>query len=97
VSQPNTSFKAEAVGEGFSPVGRWKKHFEPGELTIFEELLGDALPEFGYPMETKADKKRRVGLRMLRAQYRAFFDAKLFLRTRTPLGRLLVTRDLSRL
>jgi Sulfotransferase family len=96
VSQPNTSFKAEAVGEGFSPVGRWKKHFTPGELTMFEDLLGDALPEFGYTQETKAERGR-VSLRMVRAQYRAFFDAKLYLRTRTPLGRLLVTRDLSRL
>jgi hypothetical protein len=96
VSQPNTSFKAEAVDDGFSPVGRWKKHFTPGELATFEELLGEALPELGYTVETKA-RKRSASLRMLRAQYRAFFDAKLYLKTRTPIGRLLVTRDLSRL
>jgi len=96
VSQPNTSFKAEAEGDGFNPVQRWKKHFAPAELAIFEELLGDALPQFGYARETKVEKKS-IGLRMLRAQYLAFFDAKLYLRTRTPLGRMLVTRDLSRL
>jgi hypothetical protein len=36
-----------------------------------------------------------LGLRAFRAQYRAYFEAKFCLRTRTPLGRFLVTGDLS--
>lgn len=96
VSQPNTSFRAEAASDGFSPVGRWKKHYTPEELETFEELVGDGLTEFGYARETKV-QRRRMSLRLLRAEYRALFDGKLYLKTRTQLGRLLVNSDLSRL
>ena len=96
VSQPNTSFKAEAVDDGFSPVGRWKKHYTPEELATFEELVGDGVTEFGYAREMKV-QRRRMSLRLLRAEYRALFDAKLYLKTKTPLGRVLVTSNLSRL
>ena len=32
---------------------------------------------------------------MMRSAYQAYFDAKLYLKAKTPLGKLLVTRDLS--
>jgi hypothetical protein len=31
----------------------------------------------------------------MRAIYRTYFDSKLYLKAKTPLGKLLVTRDLS--
>ncbi len=94
MSEPNTSFKAESEADGFSPVGRWKKHYSAEEIIMFEELLSEGLHEFGYSPQA-AGGKRRLSLRMLRAQYRAFFSAKFHARTRAPLGRFFVTRDLS--
>ena len=37
----------------------------------------------------------RPALRRMRLIYRKYFDSKLFLKAKTPLGKLLVTRDLS--
>jgi hypothetical protein len=94
VSEPNTSFKAESQDGRFSPVGRWKNHYSSEQIEVFEELLGEGLRDFGYSPQTPA-RKIRSSLWMMRAQYRAWFSAKFYARTRTPLGRLLVTRDLS--
>jgi hypothetical protein len=93
VNQPNTSFKGESE-EGFNPVERWKKHYTPEEIEMFEELLGDGLRDLGYPLHSPA-RKRRIGIAVLRAQYRAWFRAKFYARTRTPLGRFFVTENLS--
>jgi hypothetical protein len=95
VGQPNTSFREESEDGAFNPVGRWRKLYSPEEAVKFEELAGQGLREFGYPLEATAGPGK-LGVRALRAQYRAFFDAKFFIRTQTPLGRVLVTRDLSR-
>src|SRR5579872_1354612 len=94
VSEPNTSFKEESKDSGFSPIGRWRKFYSAEELAMFEGLVGNALEEFGYPLEMK-DTRRGLALAAMRAQYSALFRSKFYLRTRTPMGRFLVTRDLS--
>jgi hypothetical protein len=95
VSAPNTSFGSEDV-DHFNPVGRWRGGFTEDELVMFESLVGATLAENGYELATKKrDVLNRTDLQVMRAVYRAYFDAKLFLKTKTPLGRLLVTRDLS--
>ena len=94
VSEPNTSFKTESA-DGLSPVGRWKKHYTPEQIELFEELLGDGLRDLGY-CPSGPVRKRPISLGIMRAQYRASFSAKLYARARTPLGRLFVTRDLSK-
>ncbi len=91
VSQPNTSFKGE---HGFIPIGRWKNFFSPEESAIFEELVGETLDELGYERSTK--RKASLGLNFFHAQYRTFFESKFYLRSKTPLGRLFITRDLSK-
>jgi hypothetical protein len=95
VSRPNTSFKEERGSAGFTPVGRWKKFYSPEELSKVEELLGRSLKEFGYKPSEKADSESSAWS-FFRAQYRAWFEAKHYLRTKTPLGRVLVSRDLSK-
>src|SRR5207245_2689577 len=50
VRRPYTSFESSA--EGFSPVGRWKRQYTPGELANFEALVGDCLEETGYLLVT---------------------------------------------
>jgi hypothetical protein len=95
VSAPNSSF-GDASGEDFNPSGRWKTGYSPEELEMFERLVGRTLEENGYELATAAHKKlNRTDLRWMRAAYRAYFDMKLYLKTKTPLGPLMVTRDLS--
>jgi hypothetical protein len=96
VSEPNTSFKRQSTDGKFSPVGRWKRGFSPENLVMFEALVGQTLEELGYPLAT-TDRSQldRPALRRMRLIYRKYFDSKLFLKAKTPLGKLLVTRDLS--
>ena len=95
VSAPNTSFGGGAT---FNPVGRWRAGFSDEELLVFESLVGSTLVQNGYELATKnPGALQRSDLELLAATYRTYFDSKLFLKSRTPLGRWFVTRDLSRL
>jgi hypothetical protein len=95
VSEPNTSFKGQSTDGKFSPVGRWKRGFSPENLVMFETLVGQTLEELGYPLATTdCSQLDRPALRRMRLIYRKYFDSKLFLKAKTPLGKLLVTRDL---
>jgi hypothetical protein len=96
VSRPNSSFQEQSGSAGFSPIGRWKKLFSQHEGTMFESLVGPSLRELGYECSEQA-KHEKLNVSLFRAQYEAFFKGKFYLKTRTPLGRYLVTRDLSRM
>jgi Sulfotransferase family len=95
VSAPNTSFDS-GIPEDFNPIGRWRSGYSAEELAVFEGLVGRTLEETGYALATK-DRAVRGGsdLRLMRSMYRTYFDTKLYLKAKTPLGKLLVTRDLS--
>jgi hypothetical protein len=100
VSAPNSSFKERASkGEpshAFNPSGRWRKGFTPENLSVFEGLVGGTLKELGYELGTTDESiLERADLKRTRALYRLFFDTKLYLKANTPLGQLMVTRDLS--
>jgi hypothetical protein len=88
VSAPNTAFK----DENRSPVGRWKTDFPEEELETLEGLIGEGLKQLGYGLGTK--RSRRPGLAAMRAAYRLYFDTKLYVKHRTPIGKLLVTHEL---
>lgn len=90
VGRPNTSFKEE--GGEFSPVARWKRA-AAGEVAALEQLVGMYLRELGY--ECTSSHKENSRSTAFRQQYRAYFESKFCLRAKTPLGRFLVTRDLS--
>lgn len=96
VSRPNTSFEEEHLTGKFSPIGRWKRFYSPEEVAMFEDLVGDRLQQFGYARETNPSAER-LRASILRTQYRAVFDTKLYLRTKVPWARFLITSDLSRL
>jgi len=54
------------------------------------------LKDLGYPLATTDAKKlNRPELRRMRSAYKKYFDSKLYLKAKTPLGKLLVTKDLS--
>lgn len=95
VSNPNTSFGGEG-DSSFNPVGRWRDGYSEDELAMFECLVGRELEENGYKLATKdRDALKRNDLSFMRVAYRTYFETKLYLKAKTPLGRLLVTRDLS--
>jgi hypothetical protein len=99
VNAPNSSF-GDASGKDFNPSGRWKTGYSAEELAMFEALVGRTLKENGYELasahnENNPEKLERTDLQMMRAAYRAYFDMKLYLKAKTPLGPLMVTRDLS--
>ncbi len=96
VSEPNSSFKNEAKGGAFNPVARWKEKFSPVQLRKFEGLVGRTLEELGYPLATKDRSLLESSeLKSMRATYRAYFNSKLWLKAKTPLAKLMVTKDLS--
>ena len=95
VSAPNTSFQ-DGSSEAFHPAGRWKNGYPQENLEMFEGLVGGTLEELGYELGTN-DRSvlDRVSLKRMRTAYRTYFDGKLYLKAKTPLGKLLVTRDMS--
>ncbi len=95
VRAPNTSFEGE-TGENFNAVGRWRSGYSAEELAMFEGLVGRTLEENGYELaNTDRDALNRSDLKLMRAMYHTYFNGKLFMKAKTPLGRWLVTRDLS--
>ncbi|HEY1678894.1 MAG TPA: sulfotransferase [Candidatus Sulfotelmatobacter sp.] len=93
VSEPNTSFAGEA---NFDPIERWKSGYSKEELAMFEALVGKTLTENGYALVvTENHLAHRASVNLMRTSYTSYFRSKLFLKTKTPLGRWLVTRDLS--
>ncbi len=92
VSEPNSSFAAS--GGGFHPVGRWRESISAPEVATLEGMIGDTLEDLGYPLATP-DLRPYGHLKRLRRNYRRYFDFKLWLKSRTPAGRFLVTKDLS--
>jgi hypothetical protein len=100
VSAPNTSFWQAPLGKGsdgsFNPIGRWREGYSAEELAMLEGLVGDTLQEAGYNLaSTSQNARHRADLTIMRATYRSYFDMKLYLKAKTPLGRVLVSRDLS--
>jgi hypothetical protein len=95
VSEPNTSFKDTSDGE-FNPLERWRKQLTGEHLAMFEGLVGNTLEELGYTLgTTNRSLLKRADLKVMRALYQRYFDSKLWLKARTPLGKMLVTKDLS--
>lgn len=84
VSEPNTSFGAEAGR--FDPVERWRTKMSSGELADFEALVGDRLEELGYPLVARGQTSNLRTMR-LRATYLSMFPVKHWAKTHTLLGR----------
>jgi len=96
VSEPNSSFRNESELGKFHPVARWKAALSEDRLRDLECLVGDTLSNLGYERITsESDTPNRGALKRMRAQYRAYFNGKWILKTKTPLGRVFGFRDLS--
>ena len=74
----------------------WEARFDPQLLPTFEALVGDLLEDLGYPLATTNRRLlQQSNLKRKRAIYQKYFDAKLWLKSKTPLRQLLITNDLS--
>jgi hypothetical protein len=96
VSSPNTIWKEESGAASFSPINRWKTKLTPSEIADLEVLIGDGLEEFGYSLSEKRASSSRLNptLILMRLFYPGYFDAKLFLQSKTVLGRIAKGRRL---
>ena len=92
VSDPNTSFRSNEKGK-FNPVGRWRMQFPADALLEFESLVGTSLKDLGYQLGSAASNGNHFSGR--RAAYQALYGTKLWLKRNTPLGRWLISDDLS--
>lgn len=93
VSEPNTSFQPGAEKPTFNPVGRWRDGYSKEELETLERCVGPLLKELGYPLETVHSESDFNCHSLVRILYDSFFELKLQLKSRTPLGRLFVNID----
>jgi hypothetical protein len=96
VLEPNSSFEAGSSGEDFNPVARWRQALAQQDVNRLEFLIGSTVRELGYPAEAvQPSKSERARLLNMRERYRKYFDFKFWLKTRTPIGKWFVTKDLS--
>jgi LPS sulfotransferase NodH len=95
VTDPNTSFQPGSDNKNFNPVGRWRKNFAPQQLAVFEGLAGETLENLGYELATKGLQSRTPGWKGMRSVYEGMFNSKLWLKQNTPLGKILISDDLS--
>ncbi|MGH9325235.1 MAG: sulfotransferase family protein [Terriglobia bacterium] len=93
VSEPNTSFQPGAQRPSFNPVGRWRDGYSKEELATVERCIGPLLKELGYPLETVSSGSPSGSFSLMRILYDSFFELKLQLKSKTPLGRVLVSVD----
>jgi len=87
--ETNSSFREEGPQSQVNPVQRWKERLSREQVAALETLVGDCLLEHGYSLTT-SPQERTHGLRekWIHSFYPALLETKLWLKTRTPMGRL---------
>jgi hypothetical protein len=93
VKTPLTSFKEDLERGQFTPVGRWRDEnkFPPGQLVLFESLVGDYLQQLGYELSnSETETKSRLAIRSMRLMYGVWYECKQWAKVNTPLSRLMV-------
>jgi hypothetical protein len=89
VSSPNTVWKDDSGQASFNPVDRWKTKLSTSEIAEVESMIGPCLEEFGYQLTTSKNSARLgAALRSMQVFYPRYFQAKLFLLSKTLVGRL---------
>jgi hypothetical protein len=89
VKNPLTAFKEDLERGQFKPVGRWKDRFPPGQLALFESLVGGCLQQLGYVL-SDGGAKRSPAVERMRRVYLAYYEVKQWAKIKTPLSRLMV-------
>lgn len=87
VNEPNTSFSAEPRAS-FDPIDRWRSKMSAEEIVAFEGLVGATLAELGYQLSSATKPRNDFRTARMRASYLSLFSTKHWIKTKTPLGRL---------
>jgi Sulfotransferase family len=87
--QSNSSFLGEQGAEGqANPVNRWRNRLTREEVVALESLVADCLTGLAYELtSSEQERQRRLYQSWMRFAYPRFLSAKLWLKTKTPLGR----------
>jgi hypothetical protein len=89
LSESNSSFLEENGGKKINPVGRWKQRLSPGSVAAIEAAVGDCLEESGYSLSLpKEERKLGARQRFQRTLYRRYLEGKMWLKQKTPAGRM---------
>jgi Sulfotransferase family len=94
VSSPNTSFDSKSDKKEFNPAGRWRENFPAEQLAAFESLVGGTLDSLGYERATTGTD-HESGWMGMRMAYESRYSFKTWLKQNSPLGKLLISDDLS--
>ncbi len=86
VREPNSSFSEDSDSAEFCPIGRWRSKLDSRDLVTLEALIGGLLRELGYPITGK--RVTTPETRRMEQTYRLLFEAKLWAKNKTRLGRL---------
>jgi len=95
VTRPNTSFASDLKEQEFRPIARWKSGMSEEQQAVVQTLVGDTLEELGYQTQNQLVPPDPQKLQRMRSLYQSYFSTKFLLKSKTALGRTLVTRDLS--
>ena len=86
---PNSSFRGDGQEKEANPVGRWKVMLSPAEVAQIESVMGNLLQETGYELASTEDQRRRaLPVSVMSFLYPIYLDAKLWLKSHTPLARM---------
>ncbi|MFY9648007.1 MAG: sulfotransferase [Terriglobales bacterium] len=86
---PNSSFRGDGKEVESNPIERWKTVLSPAEIAQLESVIGGLLQETGYDLATPKDHLApSLPVRFMSFLYPIYFDAKLWLKTYTPLARM---------
>lgn len=87
IRESNSSFRVEE--QQTSPLNRWKTKLIPEDVARLEALVGDCLLATGYSLITPpGERATGLGEHWMRFEYSAFLKTKLWLKSKTPAGRL---------
>jgi hypothetical protein len=93
--EPNTSFRGDGEQIESNPIGRWRTVLSLDQIADVESLIDDRLEGTGYKLVTPAEKKHNnFAATLMGLLYPIYFDAKLWLKTYTPLAK---TADVGRM
>ena len=88
VARPNSSHPLDSAAGGFGPAQRWKQQLSPEDVASFEALYGRLLKDLGYETASNGDGSAApIFDRLVNVLYPLYFETKLQLKSRTPLGR----------
>jgi hypothetical protein len=89
VASPNTIWNEESAVASFRPINRWKTKLTQSEIADLEVLIGDGLEEFRYSLtKRKSTAHLNLSLSLMQMFYPRYFDIKLFLQSKTVVGRI---------